>query len=99
MSAADDPLRSLRFSLGLGVTVLGGAPLGMFAVLAAQNGGPDFPASPVWVAAPFVLAGVSAVVRGMVLRDPRRAARALGAGAGLVLVGDLILYGLRALLI
>ena len=92
----DDPTRSLRFYLGAGLVFLAGAPLLMFTLAIVKNS-PSFSPWPL-LAAPVLVAGIGLAVTGMAVKDPKRSARWLGIAAGLVVLGDVLLFGLRAVL-
>lgn len=62
-------------------------------------GEPDFPALPVLVAAPFIVAGVVVTVLGIVAQDPKGSAQRAGVGAALIVLGDLLIFGIRAALV
>jgi hypothetical protein len=54
---------------------------------------------PIFVAAPFIVAGVVVTVLGIVAKDPKLSARRVGIGAVLIVVGDLLIFGIRAALV
>src|SRR5689334_15981563 len=86
-----DPARELRRYIGVFLIFCGVAPLLMFSGLASKIGEPDFPALPIFVAAPFIVAGVVVTVLGIVAKDPKRSAQQVGAGAALIILGDLLI--------
>ena len=96
---SDDPAGELRRYIGVFLIFCGVAPLLMFTGLASKIGEPDFPALPVFLAAPFIVAGVVVTVLGIAAKDPKRSAQRVGAGAALILLGDLLIFGLRAALV
>jgi hypothetical protein len=71
----------------------------MFSGLSAKMGKPDFPALPIFVAAPFIVAGVVVTVIGIAAKNPKRSAQQVGAGAVLIILGDLLIFGLRAAIV
>ncbi|WP_213013689.1 hypothetical protein [Paractinoplanes toevensis] len=73
------------------------APLLMMTLLATQPDAPDGAAVPVFIAGPVNLVGLGLVLRSMFAADREVSARFLKIGAIVVLVGDLLLYGIRAL--
>ena len=93
---SDDPSGELRRYVGVFLIFCGVAPLLMFAGLASKIGEPDFPAFPILLAAPFIVAGVVVTVLGIATRIPRLSAQRVGGGATLILLGDLLLFGIRA---
>ena len=84
--------------MGVFLIFCGVGPLLMFSGLAAKIGEPDFPVLPVLLAAPFLVVGVVVTVLGIAAADPQRSARRVGAGAALIVVGDLLIFGVRAAL-
>nr|WP_221378926.1 hypothetical protein [Actinoplanes polyasparticus] len=93
---SDDPSGELRRYIGVFLIFCGVAPLLMFSGLASKVGEPDFPALPIFVAAPFIVAGVVVTVLGIAAKDPKRSARRVGIGAVLIVLGDLLIFGIRA---
>lgn len=96
---SDDPAGELRRYVGIFLVFCGVAPLLMFSGLASKIGKPDFPALPVFVAAPFIVAGVAVTISGIVAKDPKRSAQRVGLGAALIILGDLLIFGIRAALV
>lgn len=94
-----DATRQLRWYLGLGLLFLAVAPPFMFSLVAADPQAPGSDAIPVFIAAPVNLIGAVFVVRSMMTSDPAASARSLKIGAIIVLVGDLVLFAVRALTI
>ncbi|MFC7530131.1 hypothetical protein [Actinoplanes sp. GCM10030250] len=99
MSTLSDPSRDLRRYVGVFLILVGGAPLLMFSLLARSPGGSQFPVMPVVVAAPFIVAGAVVTAIGILTGDPKRSAQRVGAGAALIIVGDALIFGLRAALV
>ncbi|MDI6098591.1 hypothetical protein QLQ12_08255 [Actinoplanes sp. NEAU-A12] len=77
----------------------GFAPLMMFTGLAFKIGEPDFPLVPVLVAAPFIVVGIVVTAMGIFTKDPKGSARRVGAGAALIILGDLLIFGIRAAIV
>jgi hypothetical protein len=92
-----DETRQLRWYLGLGLAFLAVAPLLMMTLLAFDSEAPDGAAVPVFVGGPVNLVGLALVLRSMFASDRVVSARFLKLGAVVVLVGDVLLYGVRAL--
>jgi hypothetical protein len=95
--AAIDETRQLRWYLGLGLAFLAVAPLMMMTLLATDSAAPDGAAVPLFVGGPINLVGLALVLRSMFASDPAVSARFLKIGAAVVLAGDVLLYGVRAL--
>lgn len=89
----------LRRYTGVFLIMCGVAPLVMFSLLASKPGGPAFPVLPNVVAAPFIVVGVVVTAIGIFTKDPKRSARRVGAGAALIVLGDILIFGLRAVLV
>ena len=89
----------LRRYTGVALIFCGIAPLMMFTGLALKIGEPDFPLAPVLAAAPFILVGIVVTAIGIFIKDPKGSARRVGAGAALIILGDLLIFGLRAALV
>ena len=96
---SDDPAGELRRYVGIFLIFCGVAPLLMFAGLAGKMGEPDFPALPIFVAAPSIVAGVLVTIRGIAAKDPKRSAQRVGVGAALIILGDLLIFGIRVALV
>jgi len=95
--AVIDETRQLRWYLGLGLAFLAIAPLLMFTLLAFGQNAPRGSAIPLIVGGPVSLAGFALVVRSMLATDRDVSARYLKIGAVVVLIGDVLLYGIHTL--
>lgn len=92
-----DETRQLRWYTGLGLVFLAVAPLLMMTLLATDEAAPDGAAIPLLVAGPVNLVGLVFVVRSMLATGPEVSARHLKIGATIVIVGTVLLFGVRAL--
>ncbi|BEL06093.1 hypothetical protein Q0Z83_042840 [Actinoplanes sichuanensis] len=89
----------LRRYTGVAVIFFGVGTLMVFTMLAIKIGEPDFPVAPVLAAAPFIIPGIVITAIGVFTKDPKRSFRRVGVGAALILLGDLLIFGLRAVLV
>jgi hypothetical protein len=92
-----DETRQLRWYLGLGLLFLAAAPPLMITLVASDPEAPKGTAVPVFVGAPINLIGAVFVVRSMMAAEPAAAARLLKIGAALIIVGNVLLFAVRAL--
>jgi hypothetical protein len=92
-----DETRQLRWYLGLGLVFLALAPLLMMTLLATDEAAPDGSATPLFIGGPVSIAGVVFVVRSMVAGSPEASARLLKIGATIVILGTVLVFGVRAL--
>lgn len=92
-----DETRQLRWYVGLGLVFLAAAPLLMMALLATDEAAPDGAATPLFIGGPVNLVGLVFVVRSMLAGKPEVSARLLTIGAGMVIAGTALLFGVRAL--
>jgi hypothetical protein len=92
-----DETRQLRWYLGLGLVFLAVAPLLMTMLLATDEAAPDGSATPLLIAGPVNLVGLVFVVRSMLAKSAEASARLLKIGAAIVIVGIVLLFGIRAL--
>jgi hypothetical protein len=91
-----DATRQLRWYGGLGLIFLAFLPVLGMTLVATDPGAADNELLPVLIGGPVGVAGVVFVIRSMVSRDPAVSARLLAVGGGLVLLGDVLLFGVRA---
>ena len=92
-----DATKQLRWYVGLALVFAALAPLLMMVLLATDAAAPDGAIVPPVAGGPICVAGAAIVIRSMVTSDPERSARFLKIGAAVVLLGDVVLYGVRAL--
>ena len=92
-----DETRQLRWYLGLGLVFLAVAPLLMMTLVAGDEAAPDGATTPLFVAGPVNVVGLVFVVRGMLASRAEVSARLLKIGAGIVVVGTALLFGVREL--
>ncbi|BAL87788.1 hypothetical protein AMIS_25680 [Actinoplanes missouriensis 431] len=91
-----DATRELRWYSGLALILFGlGPAFGLW--LVAADGEKAIEWLPVLLAAPINLASSVFVVLSMRTKAPSKSSRRLALAAGLVLLGDTLLFGLRAL--
>ncbi|WP_328459411.1 hypothetical protein OHA21_27035 [Actinoplanes sp. NBC_00393] len=98
-SSGTDASGELRRYTGVFAIFCGIAPLLMFSLLASKPGGPVFPVLPNLIAGPFIILGVVVTTIGIFAQDPTRSAQRVGAGAALIILGDLLIFGVRAAVI
>ena len=91
-----DATRQLRWYGGLGLIFLAFMPVLGFTLLATDPGAADNELIPVFVGGPVNVAGVVFVIRSMTSRDPASSSRMLAIGGALILLGDVLLVGIRA---
>lgn len=92
-----DETRQLRWYLGLGLVFLAVAPLLMMTLVASDEAAPDGAATPLFIAGPVNVVGAVFVVRSMLASQAEVSARLLKIGAAVVIVGTVLLFGVRAL--
>ncbi|MEU4419790.1 hypothetical protein AB0F81_04140 [Actinoplanes sp. NPDC024001] len=92
----DDPTHELRWYLSLAVLFFAVGPVVALALVASDAGAAGAWA-PVLVAVPINLVGAVFAVMSMSTRDSRISARRLATAVGVVLLGDIALFGIRAL--
>lgn len=92
-----DETRQLRWYLGLGLVFLAVAPLLMMTLLSTDEAAPDGAATPLFIAGPVNVVGLVFVVRSMLAGRAEVSARLLKIGAAIVIVGTVLLFGVRAL--
>ena len=85
----------LRRYTGAFLIMCGIAPLLMFSLMA----GPGSPALPIVIAGPFIVAGIAVTAVGIFTTDPRRSAVRVGLGAALIILGDILVFSIRAALV
>ncbi|MEV0901066.1 hypothetical protein [Actinoplanes sp. NPDC049802] len=95
--SSDDPTEQMRWYAGLALIFFAAVPVVGMALVASDSVA-DNAWVPVIVAAPVNLVGVVFAVLSMVARDPRMSARRLAIAGGLVLLGDVALYGIYSLI-
>lgn len=92
-----DETRQLRWYLGLGLVFLAVAPLLMMTLVASDEAAPDGASTPLFVAGPVNVVGLVFVVRSMLASRAEVSTRLLKIGAGIVIVGTTLLFGIREL--
>ncbi|MFC7527572.1 hypothetical protein [Actinoplanes sp. GCM10030250] len=95
----DDTTRQLRWFVGLLLVFLAVAPVAGLALVASDPGAADKEWISVFVAAPINLVGVVFAVGGMLAAEPRSSGLRLSIAAVLIVLGDVLLYGIRALVV
>ncbi|GGN58988.1 hypothetical protein GCM10010112_13370 [Actinoplanes lobatus] len=93
----DDPTEQMRWYVGLALIFFSVVPVVGIALVASDADAGDAWV-PVFVAAPINLVGVVFAVLSMAARDPRTSSRRLAIAGGLVLLGDVALYGIYSLI-
>ncbi|SNY58241.1 hypothetical protein [Paractinoplanes atraurantiacus] len=91
-----DATRQLRWYSGLGLLFLAFIPVLSFTLLATDPGAADNELIPVFIGGPVNLAGAAFVIRSMTSREPAASSRMLAIGGALILLGDVLLIGIRA---
>ncbi|MEU4557455.1 hypothetical protein AB0F72_03650 [Actinoplanes sp. NPDC023936] len=89
----------LRRYTGAFLIMCGIAPLLMFSLLASKPGGPAYPILPSVVAGPFIIIGVVVTALGIFTKEPKRSAKRVGVGAGLIILGVILIFGIRAAIV
>ncbi|MEU8816253.1 hypothetical protein [Actinoplanes sp. NPDC048796] len=88
--------RQLRWYSGLGLLLLAFMPILSFTLFATDPGAADNELVPVFIGGPVNLVGAAFVIRSMTSRVPAASSRMLAIGAALILLGDVLLIGIRA---
>jgi hypothetical protein len=91
-----DETRQLRWYGGLGLIFLAVMPILGMALVATDPGAANNELLPVLIGGPINAVGAVLVIRSMLSRDPAASARLLAVGGGLIVVGDVLLFALRA---
>ena len=91
-----DATRQLRWYGGLGLIFLAFIPVLGMTLVATDPAAGDNELLPVLIGGPINVAGVAFVIRSMLSRDPAVSTRMLVIGGALIVLGDVLLVGIRA---
>ncbi len=91
-----DATRQLRWYGGLGLIFLAFMPTLGMTLVATDPGAADNELIPVLIGGPINLLGAAFVVRSMLWKDPATSARMLTIGGGLIVLGNVLVFGIRA---